>query len=141
MAERLVREHGIPALDLDTVAWERGQIAVARDWQAARADVRRFCGRSGGWVVEGCYAGLIEATLSFRPELLFLDPGLEACLAHCRERPWEPHKYPSKSEQDARLPFLLEWVADYYRREGDLSWRRHCELFEAYTGPKRWLRE
>lgn len=57
LARRLAVRHGVPCLDLDTVAWEPGRIAVPREPGAARDEVRRFCEASEGWVVEGCYAG------------------------------------------------------------------------------------
>ena len=74
--------------------------------------------------------------LAYSPILLFIDPGVEACLANCRSRPWEPHKYASKDEQDEKLEFLLSWVRDYDSREGDLSLTAHQALFEGYRGLK-----
>lgn len=139
LARALVAAFRVPSLDLDTVAWEPGQSATARDDHLAREDVRAFCRSSEHWIVEGCYASLIEAALEFSPHLVFLNPGLECCLANCRARPWEPHKYSSASEQDAQLPFLLAWVADYYVRTGPLSLSAHAHCFQAYTGPKREL--
>lgn len=140
LAQRLADNVGAAVLDLDTVAWEPGKIAVPRDPAAAAADVQAFCASHRTWVVEGCYAGLVAATFTFTPKLIFLDPGLEQCLANCRARPWEPHKYASKDEQDERLAFLLQWVADYYTRDGDLSLAGHRALFDAYAGPKQHLR-
>lgn len=116
LATRLARSCWADILDLDTVAWEPGQIAVARDPLAASGDVRAFCAARDRWIVEGCYGRLIEVSLSFRPQLLFLDPGEERCLANCRGRPWEPHKYASREEQDERLQYLLSWVREYYTR-------------------------
>jgi adenylate kinase family enzyme len=139
LAAALAASGGCPSLDLDTVAWEPGQSAVLREDGLARAEVRRFCGNSPDWVLEGCYATLIEAALAFTPKLVFLNPGLDACLANGRSRPWEPHKYASKEEQDSNLPFLLSWVADYYTRSGSLSLEAHRLCFEAYAGPKREL--
>lgn len=141
LAKHLAEGYGASVLDLDTVAWEPGSVAVSRDRQVAERDVASFCAGRFRWVVEGCYAGLIRAALPFEPRLLFLDPGLEQCLANCRARPWEPHKYESKSEQDERLQYLLAWVAEYYSRDGDMSHREHCALFEAYAGPKQHLTE
>jgi len=140
LARRIAAEQEIDVLDLDTVAWEPGPARALRSTAAASADVRAFCEARDAWIVEGCYAGLVEATLGYLPELVFMDPGLETCLANCRARPWEPHKYASKAEQDANLGFLLEWVADYYSREGDLSFASHVELFESYAGSKRRVR-
>jgi adenylate kinase family enzyme len=140
LAAALAAAGGTPCLDLDTVAWEPGQSVVPRNDEFACADVRDFCRRGPHWVVEGCYATLIEAALEFTPTLLFLNPGLEACLANCRSRPWEPHKYASQQEQDANLQFLLSWVADYYTRTGPLSLAAHASCFQSYAGPKRELR-
>ena len=126
-------------LDLDTVAWEPGQVAVARDPEAAARDVREFCESKQSWVVEGCYASLVHAALAYSPVLVFLEPGVEACLDNCRNRPWEPHKYQSKQVQDRHLEFLLAWVREYYSRAGDLSLAAHQALFDEYRGPKHKL--
>ena len=138
LARRLAG-HRVPILDLDTLAWEPGQVAVARPPEAAARDLESFCGTPAEWVIEGCYGALIEAALEHGPELLFLDPGEAACLRHCRNRPWERHKYASRDEQDRHLDFLLGWVSDYYRRADDRSHRAHAALFDAYPGPKRRL--
>lgn len=126
----------LAVLDLDTVAFEPDRIAEPRPVALARADVRAFCGGHEGWIVEGCYAELIEVALEFAPRLLLLDPGEARCLANCRSRPHEPHKYASRAEQDARLEFLLDWVRAYYHRDGSLSLAGHLACFEAYAGPR-----
>jgi adenylate kinase family enzyme len=139
LAQALASARGLATLDLDNVAWEAGKVAVARDPAVAARDVRTFCEAREDWVVEGCYASLIEQALVYTPVLLFVDPGVDACVAHCRARPWEPHKYASKQEQDARLEFLLQWVRDYYVRDGELSRAAHEQLFDAYGGKKQRL--
>jgi adenylate kinase family enzyme len=139
LSRQLATLHAVPMLDLDTVAWEPGKIAVARDPGVAARDVQAFCESSGSWIAEGCYAGLVRATLAYSPTLLFLEPGVEACLANCRSRPWEPHKYESKQAQDRHLEFLLAWVREYYVRDGDLSLAAHQVLFDEYRGPKHKL--
>jgi len=139
LAQQIAAMHLLTTLDLDSVAWEPGKIAVARDVEAASADVRAFCQQHGNWVVEGCYAALTRRALEYSPMLLLMDPGVEACVANCRERPWEPHKYASKDEQDERLEFLVSWVREYYTRAGDLSHAEHQALFDEYRGPKRRL--
>jgi adenylate kinase family enzyme len=136
LARKLAADANVPMLDLDTVAWQPKQIAVARPDAEALKDVEEFCSGSD-WIVEGCYAHLVAASLPFEPELIFLNPGVEACKEHCRQRPWEPHKYASRADQDAKLPFLLEWVEDYYRRDGNMSLQAHRALFDSYKGPKR----
>lgn len=140
LARGLAERHQLAVLDLDTVAWLPGAHATARPVAEAIADIHAFCTAHASWVVEGCYASLVAATLAFRPTLLFLDPGAERCIANCTVRPWEPHKYASRSEQDAALAFLLTWVGEYDSRKGDLSRSGHETLFAGYDGPKHWLR-
>ena len=141
LAKWLVERSGASLLDLDSVAWEPGQVAVQRSETAAEEDVRAFCAASDDWVVEGCYANLVRVALTFEAHLLFLNPGKDRCVSNCRSRPWEPHKYSSKAEQDQRLPFLLSWVAEYYRRDGEMSLSAHAACFRAYPGPKYELTE
>jgi len=136
LARWMAARYRAPMLDLDTIAWEPGQIAVARPPGAAEADARNFCAGHEHWIVEGCYGSLIATALEFSPLLLFLNPGEAQCLANCRQRPWEPHKYATRQEQDAHLAFLLSWVSEYYRREGDLSLAEHRRCFESYAGRK-----
>lgn len=137
LAKRLAIEHGAPVLDLDTIVWVPGEVAVPRPAADVHADLREFCRAHPSAVIEGCYGDLAELVLDGTAELIFLNPGEEVCLAHCRARPWEPHKYASKAEQDAKLEFLLGWVREYYRREGPLSLSGHRAVFERYAGPKR----
>ena len=136
LAQQLVRAHQLVALDLDTVAWEPGQIAVAREPQLAVAEVRHFCASTPHWVVEGCYAGLIREALRYAALLLFLEPGAAVCRANCHDRPWEPHKFKSAQEQDRHFDYLLEWVDGYYHRSGDASLREHQAVFDAFGGQK-----
>lgn len=136
LASWLAASAGLRVLDLDTIAWEPGQPAVVRPSALAQADVRKFCAAHERWVLEGCYGDLVEAALQFSPMLVFLNPGVESCKAHCRNRPWEPHKYASKQEQDANLGFLLSWVAEYYTRDGPMSLATHRAVFERYPGRK-----
>ncbi len=141
LARYVATECGLPLLDLDTVAWQPGKVAVPRDSVLAQQDVDSFCQRSAGWVVEGCYADLVAVTLPYDPLLLFLDPGTEVCLRNCQSRPWESHKYASPLAQNEMLPLLLAWVAAYETREGPLSLRGHVALYEGYVGRKQRLRE
>ncbi|MGE3578378.1 MAG: shikimate kinase [Vicinamibacterales bacterium] len=136
LASWLARSADLALLDLDSVAWEPDQPTTPRASGLAEADVATFCISHARWVVEGCYGNLIEAALPFQPLLVFLNPGVERCTAKCRNRPWEPHKYPSRQEQDANLAFLLSWLAEYYTREGPMSLGTHRAVFENYPGQK-----
>src|SRR5262249_13796448 len=137
LAAWLSARSGAAKVDLDTVAWLRGEIAVARPPEHALADVKSFCSSNGQWVVEGCYTSLIEQALSLKPLLLFLNPGLDHCVANCQARPREPHKYRSMHEQDERLGHLLAWVREYYSRDGETSLMAHRSCFDSYTGRKQ----
>ena len=141
LARWLARPADLAILDLDVVAWEPDQPAVARSAALAEAEVTRFCTTHAGWVLEGCYGNLVEAALPFRPFLVFLNPGLESCREHCLNRPWEPHKYASRQAQDANLPFLLSWVAEYYTRDGPMSLAAHRVVFDQYPGRKLELQQ
>jgi len=124
-----------PVLDLDLIVWEPGKIAVRRAEEEILMDFYRFLSQEK-WVVEGCYGDLVEASFYRDPLLIFLDPGEEVCLEHCRMRSFEPQKYASKEDQDAMLSFLLNWVQEYYHRKGAMSHQKHQELFERYPGKK-----
>jgi adenylate kinase family enzyme len=136
LANWLAQSADLALLDLDSVAWEPDQPASARPSALAEADVAKFCTSHARWVVEGCYGNLIEAAFQFQPVLIFLNPGLESCTANCLKRPWEPYKYPSKQEQDAKLTLLLSWVAEYYTRDGPMSLEAHQAVFDKYPGRK-----
>jgi adenylate kinase family enzyme len=135
-ARSLAARHGLPHLDLDTLVWELGQIAVPRARDVVSSDLLAFVTREPRWVIEGCYGDLVEETLPYCTQLVFLDPGLAACLANNEQRPWEPHKYATKADQDAMLPALRAWVADYYTREDPCSHRWHRRIFDAFGGDK-----
>lgn len=137
VACEIARQSHIRVLDLDTIVWEPDRIAVRRSPAAIHTELQQFCAAQKSWIIEGCYGDLIKAVLQWQPELVFMNPGEETCISNCRNRPWEPHKYASKAEQDAKLEFLIRWVSDYYRREDEMSLRYHREIFDAYDGPKR----
>ena len=136
LARRLAAAHGLPVLSLDAIVWDPERVAVPRAPAAVRADLQAFLERHPAWILEGCYGDLVDAARAHATLLVFLNPGCDACLAHCRARPWEPDKYATVAEQDARLPFLLAWVAGYYTRDDDLSLAAHRRLFDAHAGPK-----
>lgn len=139
LARLLAHRRPFPVLDLDSLVWEPRRIAVRRPEQAVLADLKAFTDHHPGWIIEGCYGDLIEALLPLSPELIFLNPGRDACIEHCRQRPHEAHKYTSKEDQDQRLGFLLDWVAGYYTRSDSLSLAAHRRVFDSYEGPKREL--
>ncbi|MEO8180301.1 MAG: methyltransferase domain-containing protein [Deltaproteobacteria bacterium] len=139
LARQLAREHGLAHLDLDTLAWQPDVPPQRRPLAQSARGIRAFTAQHPAWVVEGCYSDLLELALPDCTELVFLNPGVEACIAHCRARPWEPHKYASKAEQDANLALLLDWVRQYETRDDELSLRSHRRLYDGFAGLKREL--
>lgn len=138
LARALAREHALPHLDLDSLAWDRPGERRPMD-ESVRA-IRGFVGAHSGWVIEGCYGDLLEQVLPWATELRFLNPGVDACVANCRARPWEPEKYPSREAQDGMLEFLLGWVREYETRTDEYSLMRHRRIFESFPGPKEEVR-
>ena len=135
-ARALAAQESLPHLDLDAIVWEPGQIAVQRSPESVEGSLRNFINLHPAWVIEGCYGELIRAASTHCTLLVFLNPGMDACLANNRRRPWEPHKYASLELQNTMLSQLQEWVAGYYQRKDPWSYRVHREMFDAFTGPK-----
>jgi hypothetical protein len=111
---------------------------------APRSQVRGRCWRPFAksmvailpWHSWGSQSGSL---LAWHPELIFLNPGEEICLRNCRNRQWEPHKYPSKAEKDSIRETLFDWVSAYYTCTGSMSLAGHQAIYDAYDGPKREL--
>ena len=135
-AKALAARHALVHLDLDTLVWEPGKIAVPRQPDIVRAELLAFVDSGKDWVAEGCYGDLVQAALPYCSELVFMNPGVGVCLQNNRQRPWEPHKYASMQAQQEKLPFLLEWVEGYYTRDDTMSYACHRRLFDGFSGNK-----
>ena len=125
-------------VDLDPYAWQPTDPPVRRPVDESLAELRAALPEDG-WGVEGCYADLLRGLTADADLLIFLNPGVEACIRHCRARPFEPHKYAPPEAQDANLAMLLAWVRDYDARDGPTSLAGHRALFDAFDGDKREL--
>lgn len=130
---------GLAHLDLDTLAWQPTQPPVRRALDDSAAEIAAFLAGHDRWIIEGCYADLLAVPAARCTQLIFLNPGVEACLANARARPWEPHKYASAADQDAQLSMLLDWIRDYAARDGALGLAAHRALFDGFPGDKREL--
>jgi hypothetical protein len=108
-----------------------------RPLQDSVDDVMRWIAEKESWIVEGCYADFVEPILPYCDELTFLNPGVEACIAHCCSRPWEPEKFSSHQEQDENLYNLIQWVRPYEKRDDEYGLCRHQVLYESFEGMKR----
>jgi adenylate kinase family enzyme len=135
-ARALAEKEDLAHFELDSIVWEPGKVAVQRSTESVTTDLRRFIDSHGAWVIEGCYGELVQAASAHCTLLVFLNPGVETCLANNARRPWEPHKYASREGQDAMLSKLQDWVAGYYQRDDPWSYRAHRAIFDVFKGPK-----
>lgn len=135
MAKRLMGSRAIPCLSLDEIAWTAD---VHRQPLAeSTALIQDFIDRHDHWIIEGCYGDLVEVVLPYCDELRFLNPGVDVCVAHCRQRPWEPDKFASPEDQEAMLNTLIDWVKTYDVRTDEFGLGRHRAIFETFPGRKR----
>jgi adenylate kinase family enzyme len=137
LAKQLTAHHPVALLSLDAVAYD--DTAQRRPLEASLEDVQQFVSSHSSWIIEGCYADIIGPILPLCEELIFLNPGVETCLAHCRARPWEPEKFSSQQQQDAHLHNLLDWVRSYSHRTDAYGYAQHRQLFDSFPGAKREL--
>ncbi|MEY3299411.1 MAG: hypothetical protein RLZZ597_2671 [Cyanobacteriota bacterium] len=137
LARKLVTQQDAARLSLDEVAFQGG--VERRPIEDSVSDVMRFITENKHWIIEGCYADIIEPIMDYCDELIFLNPGVEICIAHCRARPWEPEKFSSAQEQDENLNNLIAWVQSYETRSDEYGLRRHRALYESFRGAKREL--
>jgi adenylate kinase family enzyme len=139
LARTLMASHPAALLSLDEVAFQGG--TERRALQDSIEDVMRWIAGQQSWIIEGCYADIIEPLLERCDELIFLNPGVEACIAHCLSRPWEPDKFASPQQQDAHLNTLLDWVRSYERRADEYGLARYRQLYDTFAGRKRELND
>ena len=132
---KLLAKQPAARLSLDEVAFQDG--TQRRPLPESIAEVRRFIAEHESWIIEGCYADIIEPILEECEELIFLNPGVEACVAHCRTRPWEPEKFGTSQEQDENLENLISWVRSYETRTDEYGLLKHRALYESFQGKKR----
>ena len=138
-AKAVAAREGLVHVDLDPYAWLPTDPPTRKPVDDSLAALRGVLPADGGWIVEGCYADILEGLAPHADALVFLNPGVEACVRHCRARPFEPHKYDSREDQDANLAMLLAWVRGYATRDGPMSLAGHRALFEGFAGDKREL--
>lgn len=135
LSKKLIAKHPAARLSLDEVAFHGG--TERRPLQDSIEDVKSWIAGNESWIIEGCYADIIESVLEHCDELIFLNPGVDACIAHCRSRPWEPDKFGSYQEQDENLENLLQWVSFYESRADEYGLSRHRAIYESFHGNKR----
>lgn len=135
MAREVAREFDLPHLCLDHIAWAAS--GIRRPLRESLVELETFIAANPGWVIEGCYGDLIEVALPQSSELRFLNPGVDACVANCRKRPWEPSYCASPEEQQRLIEPPIAFVREYETRQDEYSQARHRAIFKAFAGVKR----
>ena len=136
LAKKLSTTEGLSHLDLDTLAWQEGDLPKRRPLSESERDILAFIETNKSWVIEGCYSDLLVMISSFANEMVFMNLPIELCQQNAKERPWEPHKYATKEAQDANLAMLLTWIGDYAKRNDTFSLTAHKALFDSFDGIK-----
>lgn len=134
LARTLTGREAARRLSLDELAFSAG--TDRRPLDDSIADALRFVESNRSWIVEGCYADIIEPLLNHAEYLVFLNPGVEVCVEHCMARPWEPEKFDTMESQNANLANLVGWVRQYEVRDDEYGLKRHRALYESFAGPK-----
>lgn len=130
LARKLIEAEAAARLSLDELAFSGG--TERRPLNNSVADAMSFIQANESWIVEGCYSDIVAPLLPFAERLIFLNPGIEACVRHCKSRPWEPEKFESSESQDSKLENLISWVREYECREDEYGLKWHREIFESF---------
>ena len=140
LAKKLAKQDQLAHLDLDSLAWlpitEHSPTPQRQDIAVSVGEIEHFITHNNEWVIEGCYSDLLNHALTKCSQVIFLNLPIELCLRNAKNRPWEPHKYKSKAEQDGNLAMLLDWIAQYEQREDTFSKSAHQQLFDDFLGHK-----
>ena len=136
LCRELAGKYSLHHLDLDSIVWEPGRVAVQRPMSNILVSLDDFLDAHAAWAIEGCYGELVQHASARCTQLVFLNPGRDACLRQNLQRPWEPHKYASPEAQDAMLAHLQVWVSSYYERDDTWSFAAHRALFDAFQDSK-----
>lgn len=136
LAKQYAHNYKLAHLDLDNLAWLSSVPPKRAPVQDSAKEISSFISQHESWVIEGCYTDLIELIKSAE-EVIFLNLDVATCTANARLRPWEPHKYNSKLDQDSNLPMLIEWIENYYERSDVFSFQAHMNFYQKFEGNKQ----
>lgn len=141
LAKRYCVKHDAAHLDLDNIAWQPTESPSSPPTRMLISDSQRhihnFIAQNDNWVIEGCYADLLALVSEQADEVVFLNLSVDDCVTNAKSRPWEPHKYETKTAQDANLEMLINWISQYPERDDCFSERAHTKLFNEFNGKKQ----
>ena len=139
LARRLKEQSGLAHLDLDTLAWQATQPPARKPLAESKQGIEAFMAQHPNWVIEGCYADLLDLVVPHACAAIFMNLTVAQCQQNARNRPWEPHKYASKAAQDAKLDMLLAWIANYTSRTDEFSFQAHHSLYNQFPLTKHMI--
>lgn len=136
LAKKLAQQEQLPHLDLDTIAWLPVVPPTRSPLVSSKQQIDNFIETNDTWVIEGCYTDLLALVVTQASEIIFMNLPIELCIENAKNRSWEEHKYSSKTEQDANLPMLIEWISQYQTRKDTFSLNAHQQLFNHFKKEK-----
>ncbi len=137
LAKKLQAAQNASHLDLDTLAWQATDPPSRKPLAESAQAIEAFMAKHECWVIEGCYADLLQLVAEQANQAIFMNLPTALCQQNARNRPWEPHKYASKAAQDANLDMLLGWIADYEQRQDEFSYQAHQKLYNQFPKNKQ----
>ena len=136
LAKELVETDKLAHLDLDILACLPTDPPERTPLDVAKGKILEFTHQNNSWVIEGCYTDLLEMASSEASEIIFMNLSVSQCIENAKLRPWEPHKYKSKEEQDRNLSMLIEWIKNYRERKDCFSHSSHQNFYDQFEGKK-----
>ena len=107
LAKQLAKSENLAHLDLDLLAWQPTNPPTRTALSESTLAIEHFMQQHNSWVIEGCYSDLLAIAEAQSSEIIFMNLPIDDCIINAKNRPWEPHKYDSKSAQDANLTMLI----------------------------------
>ncbi len=139
LAKRLAASEKLAHLDLDLLAWQATNPPTRAPLAESAKTIESFMLQHEQWVIEGCYSDLLKVAEQKSTEIIYMNLSVEDCISNANNRPWEPHKYASKVEQDANLTMLIQWISQYETRDDNFSKAAHLAFYQHYSGKKKML--
>lgn len=136
LAVKISNDEGLAHLDLDSLAWLPTTPPERAPILESELKINNFINLNHDWVIEGCYTDLLELVAPMASEIIFMNLSVDKCIINAKKRPWEPHKYKSKEDQDKNLDMLLTWIKQYTERNDVCSFTSHTKFYEQFCGTK-----
>ncbi|KGJ94961.1 shikimate kinase [Colwellia psychrerythraea] len=139
LAKELASTENLAHLDLDLLAWQATNPPTRTPLTESAQAIEHFMQQHNSWVIEGCYSDLLLIAETASTEIIFMNLSVDNCISNANNRPWEPHKYASKTAQGANLAMLIEWISQYECRDDTFSKAAHLNFYQNYAGTKTML--